>query len=150
MHALVGTVAALPALTLVVAAFAALVALAAAAIPAGDKVSNNSMETVFRVQYPRTLEEGLAGRDRVEAPMLFRFPGPPKVRSMWMKGMRIPIDIVWIDETGTVTTVYTHVPPVEGPFYSSKTPAAYAIETAAGDSARLGLVPGTVLTIRSK
>lgn len=105
-------------------------------------------EIRFRVQYPETLEKGLAGQTSVKAPMLFVFPGTPTVRSMWMKGMLAPIDIVWINEEGTVTTVYTNVSPTPpDKTYSSVTPAKYAIETPAGASANLNLVPGASIRI---
>ena len=104
------------------------------------------MVTRFSVQYPRTLAEGLAGKTKVEKPMLFVFP-ETKVHVMWMKGMLIPIDIVFLDESGTVTVVYPNVPPTLGPKYSSKTPAKYAIECAAGSASRLGLVPGAKIRI---
>jgi len=102
----------------------------------------------FRVQYPETLEKGLAGQSTIKAPMLFVFPGQPQIRSMWMKGMLAPIDIVWIDDEGTVTQVYTNVSPSPpDKTYSSVTPAKYAIETPAGTSAKLNLVPGATIRI---
>lgn len=104
------------------------------------------MSTRFSVQFPRTLKEGLAGKTKIEKPMLFVFP-ETKVHVMWMKGMLVPIDIVFFDENGMVTVVYSNVPPIVGPKYSSKTPAKYAIECAAGHAGKLGLVPGARIRI---
>lgn len=100
----------------------------------------------FGVQYPRTLAEGLAGKTVVKKPMLFVFP-ETKVQSMWMKGMLIPIDIVFADENGTIIKVYVDVKPIMGPKYSSVVPCKYAIECGAGDAARLGLVEGQRIRI---
>ena len=102
--------------------------------------------TRFGVQYPRTLAEGLAGKTEVTKPMLFVFP-EVKVQSMWMKGMLIPIDIVFADEKGKIVKVYERVQPVVGPKYSSILPAKYGIECAAGEAARLGLVKGARIRI---
>jgi uncharacterized membrane protein (UPF0127 family) len=100
----------------------------------------------FSVQLPRTLAEGLAGKTVVEKPMLFVFP-EVKVHTMWMKGMLIPIDIVFADASGTIVKVYSNVPPKMGPKYSSIVPSKYAIECAAGDASRLGLEEGRRIRI---
>ena len=100
----------------------------------------------FSVQLPRTLAEGLAGKSVVEKPMLFVFP-ETKLQSMWMKGMLISIDIVFIDADGQIVKVYANVPPKMGPKYSSLVPCKYAIECAAGDAARRGLVEGKHIRI---
>ncbi len=78
--------------------------------------------------------------------MLFVFP-EVKIQSMWMKGMLIPIDIVFADEKGKIVKVYERVQPVVGPKYSSILPAKYGIECAAGEAARLGLVKGARIRI---
>jgi uncharacterized membrane protein (UPF0127 family) len=100
----------------------------------------------FSVQLPRTLEEGLAGKTNVEKPMLFVFPDI-KIHRMWMKGMLVPLDIVWADERGIIIKIYRNVPITAGPKYSSVSPAKYAIECAAGDAARLGLDEGRRIRI---
>jgi len=101
----------------------------------------------FGVQLPRTLAEGLAGKTVVEKPMLFVFP-EIKVHVMWMKGMLIPIDIVFADSDGKIVKVYENVPPKMGPKYPSVVPCKYALECAAGDAARLGLVEGEYIRIK--
>ena len=100
----------------------------------------------FGVQLPRTLEEGLSGKTSVEKPMLFVFP-VNKVHSMRMKGMLIPIDIVFADSDGKIVRVYENIQPILGPSYSSIVPCKYALECAAGDAARLGLVEGQYIRI---
>ena len=102
----------------------------------------------FGVQLPRTLEEGLSGKTSVEKPMLFVFP-EVKVHTMWMKGMLIPIDIVFADSDGKIVKVYGNIQPIMGPTYSSIVPSKYALECAAGDAARLGLEEGRYISITS-
>lgn len=100
----------------------------------------------FDVQLPRTFAEGLAGKTKIDKPMLFVFP-KVGIHTMWMKGMLVPLDIVWADETGMIIKVYRNVPITVGPKYSSVSPAKYAIECAAGDAARLGLEEGRRIRI---
>jgi len=100
----------------------------------------------FQVQLPDTLEQGLAGKTKVDKPMLFVFP-EVKNHVMWMKGMKIPIDIVFIGEDGIIKKVYSNVKPIMGPRYPSTVPVKYAIECAAGDARRLGLIEGEHIRI---
>jgi uncharacterized membrane protein (UPF0127 family) len=100
----------------------------------------------FQVQLPETLEKGLAGKTKVDKPMLFVFP-EVKLHSMWMKGMKIPIDIIFISEDGIIKKVYENVKPIMGPKYSSIVPVKYALECAANDARRLGLVEGEHIRI---
>ncbi|HZP57633.1 MAG TPA: DUF192 domain-containing protein [Dehalococcoidia bacterium] len=106
---------------------------------------------------PRSRETGLAYRDALpaDAGMLFDM-GQPSRPGFWMKGMRFPLDFVWIDETKTVAEVTPGVQPQPGtpdsrlPLYSPSENIRYVLEVNAGAAARLGLVPGTVvqLTLR--
>lgn len=66
-----------------------------------------------------------------------------------MKGMVVPIDIVWIDAHFKIIAVYENVPPTSKQTYSSKTPAKYAIECMAGMSRGLGLVIGEHVKLNS-
>lgn len=100
----------------------------------------------FTVQLPETLEKGLGGKRTVEKPMLFVFDDI-KIHRMWMKGMLVPIDIVFADQDGKIVKVYENIPPIHGPTYSSIVPCKYAIECAAGGSSRLGLVEGSRIRI---
>lgn len=83
--------------------------------------------------------QGLSGRARLgeDRGMLFVYPDRLE-RTYWMKGMRFPIDIVWIDR-GRVAGVESNVPvPVGGelPTYSSRDPADRVLEVPAGWAAR--------------
>lgn len=99
---------------------------------------------------------GLGGRESIEANggMLFVFPNA-KIRSFFMRDCTIPIDIVFLDDIGVITALYTMEP--EAPRgrtesntayerrlkrYSSLARSPYAIELRAGTIHRLGLTQG--------
>lgn len=57
------------------------------------------------------LYRGLAGRDHLpdDSGMLFVFPDPGR-HAIWMKGMFIPIDIIWISPEGQIIDIVTALP----------------------------------------
>jgi uncharacterized membrane protein (UPF0127 family) len=72
---------------------------------------------------------------------------------IWMKGMRFPLDLVWIGEDKRVISVTAAVPieppgtpDADLPRYASPLPVRYVLELNAGGSVRLGIVQGTQLT----
>ena len=69
-------------------------------------------------------------------------------RTYWMKGMRFPIDIVWIDR-GRVTGIERNLPVPQGdvPLYSLRGPADHVLEVPAGWAARHGVEPGDRVSI---
>lgn len=87
---------------------------------------------------------GLSGRDDLpeDRGMLFVYRDRA-VRSYWMKGVRFPLDIIWIDR-GRVTGIEADVPVPQGqtPIYSSPTPADRVLEVRGGWAARHGVEPG--------
>ena len=101
-------------------------------------------------------QRGLGGRDHV-APrggMLFAFPRSHELRFV-MRDCTVPIDIAFLDAEGRVVAVHEmrpEAPRGEGesaaayelrlPTYSSVFPARFAIETAGGRLAELGVVVG--------
>jgi uncharacterized membrane protein (UPF0127 family) len=102
---------------------------------------------------PETRARGLSGRDSLpdRAGMLFVFEsgiaGP-----FWMKGMRFPLDIVWIGADCTVVDVTLGAPPpatgtpVEAlPLYRPSAPAAYVLELNAGEAQSLGARVGATV-----
>jgi uncharacterized membrane protein (UPF0127 family) len=94
-------------------------------------------------------ELGLGGRASVPEGygMLFVFATSSRY-GFWMKDMRAPIDIFWLDDAGRVVTVapgvatstYPHV------FYPSA-PARYVLETAAGFARAHGVATGMPLVL---
>ena len=98
------------------------------------------------------LRQGLSGRERLAAGsgMLFIFPELAK-QSMWMPDMNFPLDIVWLDETLTVTHIVYGAPPCPSrnncPGYSSKYQAKYAIEMPSGNAIEYGFTEGMPLKV---
>lgn len=112
--------------------------------------------TTVAVRVAATEEERLKGLSGVEqldsnAGMLFVF-AEPGTYSMWMKGMKIPLDMVWLDQNGRVVYVAAKVPPPTVneetlPTYTSEKPAQYVLELAAGTAETSGITDGATLTI---
>ena len=71
-------------------------------------------------------------------------------RTFWMKGMRFPIDIIWIDR-GRVRGIERSVPVPQGtlPLYSSGGPADHVLEVPAGWARRHGTRRGDRVSIAS-
>ncbi len=92
----------------------------------------------FRVQISQTepeLARGLAGRTRLDndEAMLFVF-SENKTWGIWMKGMKMSIDIVWLDEQKRVVHVEENIQPDAEPYevYEPPVPARYVLEMKAG------------------
>jgi uncharacterized membrane protein (UPF0127 family) len=94
---------------------------------------------------------GLSGRRSLAEGrgMLFVYPDHAG-RTYWMKGMRFPIDIIWIDR-GRVRGVQRDAPVPHGrlPLYSSRGPADHVLEVPAGWARRHGTKRGDRVSIAS-
>ena len=109
---------------------------------------------VFTVDLALTLEEQARGLMFVEAMdpdrgMLFIFPREAP-RSFWMKNTRIPLDILYFDETLTLVSMAENARPCVAdpcPSYPSGRPARYVLELNAGTARSLGAERGDVLTL---
>ncbi len=102
---------------------------------------------------PAQTERGLGYRDTLapDAGMVFdlltnRAPG------FWMKGMRFPLDMVWIGEDKRVVAITAGVQPQPGApdsqllRYPPPIAVRYVLELNAGAAERLGIVTGTQLS----
>ena len=102
---------------------------------------------------PEQSERGLGYRDALpdDAGMLFDLH-ETRVPQFWMKGMRFPLDIVWIGEDKRVVSITQDVPAQPGATDAELvrvSPAAavrYVLEINAGAASRHGLLPGAQLT----
>lgn len=69
----------------------------------------------------------------------------------WMKNTRIPLDILYFDESLALVSQQRDVPPCSGgnacPAYPSRAPARYVLELNAGEAARLGVQDGARLQL---
>ena len=88
---------------------------------------------------------GLSGRDSLDLDgMLFIFPTPAK-QNFWMKDMRFPLDILWING-GKVIDILRNVPPPQPgspdsqlKTYSSPGAVTHVLELLAGAASQLGI-----------
>jgi uncharacterized membrane protein (UPF0127 family) len=106
------------------------------------------------VYTPKERALGLGGRDSLapDAGMLFVLPQEERA-SFWMKGMRIPLDFVWISGERGVSQVTADVrpPPAGTPtsslkLYKPDQPVRYTLELNAGAAERLGITVGDTVT----
>jgi uncharacterized membrane protein (UPF0127 family) len=84
-----------------------------------------------------TMDEGEA--------MLFPFKEEGK-HPFWMRGMKFPIDIIWLDSEKTVVHIEHSLQPCtpfDCPSYVPDKDAKYVLETVAGFSEKQGVVEGT-------
>lgn len=109
--------------------------------------------TVEIATTPAQSERGLGYRDTLaaDAGMIFELHATARP-AFWMKGMRIPLDMVWIGDDKRVTSVTANIPPQPGVpdaqlrRYAPETQVRYVLEVNAGAASRLGIAPGAQLS----
>jgi uncharacterized membrane protein (UPF0127 family) len=84
--------------------------------------------------------------------MIFVFTDGDNFRDFWMKNTLIPLDMVFVSKNGKVNDVRANVPATRVDTPDEKIPhrdgtGSYVIELAAGEAARAGIKPGTVLDV---
>ncbi len=81
--------------------------------------------------------KGLGGRESIgkDEAMLFVFDKDDRW-GIWMKGMKMPIDIIWLDADKKIVHIEADVQPDAEPYdiYKPSKPARYVIEMAAGNA----------------
>ena len=112
------------------------------------------LRTSLTFEYARTAaeqERGLGGRPSLapNAAMLFVFERPA-IQTFWMKGMRFPIDIIWIRGT-VVEDVATLEPPqpddLAPAWHRPRVIADRVLEVNAGTAKRFGIMRGVKLLL---
>ena len=110
-------------------------------------------DVTIQVEVPHTPDlrtKGLTGRPYLQAGkgMLY-IPDGPDAGVFWMKGMRFPLDFIWIGSNCRVVDVNTYVsvpypdtPDDRIPTYRSYPRAAYTLEVNAGDADRYDIRVG--------
>ena len=63
----------------------------------------------------------------------------------WMKGVLIPLDLVWLDSDMRVTEIVTNAVPGSVELLGGAMPSRFVLEIPAGQVARYRLAPGQVL-----
>lgn len=113
---------------------------------------------IFRVEIAETQAiqaRGLGGRKALapHSGMLFVYAQKDR-HSFWMKGMLIPLDIIWLNNHRVVHIAHHVLPPApetpeaELPLYGPEQPANLVLEIPAGEAKRLGLRPGDRVELR--
>lgn len=125
--------------------------------PAGTAAAQRSTATlpdgsIIRLELALTPEEiaqGLMFRPSLPADrgMIFLFQ-ETRHPTFWMKNTLIPLDIVFLDERGTVVDVEHRAPPCAAepcPRYTSRAPSRAVLELAAGVAAEHAVGEGSVI-----
>lgn len=81
--------------------------------------------------------------------MLFVFdrPGP---YAFWMKNVRMPLDIIWLDESRRIVWIVDNAPPCTTepcPLYAPPRTALFVVEVAGGFARRHGIATGDTVAI---
>lgn len=103
----------------------------------------------FRVELALTAEDqarGLMFREEMApmAGMLFVYPRTRMV-GFWMRNTLIPLDMIFVDEAGTVVKVHENAIPGDETVIESGAPSRGVLEINGGMAATLGIGAGDVL-----
>lgn len=122
-----------------------------------DKLPTVALETPtgpIRVELadtPTARAKGLAERDALTEVdgLLLKWQSPER-HPIWMKGMRFPLDLMWLDADGRVVAVLTNVPPCRAepcPLYEpdGTERSTSVLEMRAGGAAVHRLAPGVIV-----
>lgn len=92
---------------------------------------------------PDTRQLGLMYRDELAAGngMLFIFPESAP-QSFWMKNTKIPLDILFIDDTGRIVRLHARTTPFSEDSLSSDAPVRFVLEVPGGFCADNGIAEG--------
>ncbi|SDD80395.1 hypothetical protein SAMN05421538_102466 [Paracoccus isoporae] len=101
---------------------------------------------------PAERAQGLMNRDSLDekSGMLFIFEAPREA-SFWMKNTLIPLDLIFLDRTGTIRHIHPNaipldLTPIPGATADDPNPERLMVlEIAGGEAARLGLEPGMAM-----
>ncbi|WP_343082098.1 DUF192 domain-containing protein [Ostreiculturibacter nitratireducens] len=90
--------------------------------------------------------QGLMHREALAASagMLFVYERTQEA-AFWMENTLIPLDMIFIDETGRVTRVHENARPLDRTPIPSGGPIRYVLEINGGLAARIGIAPGAVM-----
>jgi uncharacterized protein len=113
-------------------------------------ISSKSGPHEFQVEVMHTDEEQARGMmfRRSLAPdrgMLFQFPAP-KVAAFWMQNTYVSLDMIFINQDGTIHRIEERAEPLSTRSISAGAPVLAVLEVAAGTATRLGLAPGDRVT----
>jgi uncharacterized membrane protein (UPF0127 family) len=102
---------------------------------------------------PDQQSRGLSGREKMseDQGMLFVMQSPGRY-GFWMKEMKFPLDIFWLDAKGTAVYLKQNLQPcltiLNCPTYTPDKDSLYVLETVAGFSQRYAITKGTQFNFR--
>jgi uncharacterized membrane protein (UPF0127 family) len=115
------------------------------------KVSIEGLQLSAEIPTTRELmAKGLAVKNelRENASMLFVYEEPSK-QSFWMKDMKFPIDIMWVDSNGKIVHIEENLEPCPlapiCPTYAPNTDSQFVLETVSGFAQRHNIGLGTYI-----
>jgi len=90
--------------------------------------------------------QGLMHREKMAASagMLFVYERPQRV-SFWMRNTLIPLDMIFMDETGTVTRIHENAVPLDETGIPGGDQVQFVLEINGGLAGRLGIEVGSEL-----
>ena len=102
--------------------------------------------TVEIADTPETQARGLMFRDSLPrgAGMIFLYDRPQRA-SFWMRNTYIPLDMIFVDDTGTVTRVHHEAVPLDETPIDGGAGVLAVLEINGGLARRFGIEPGTEL-----
>jgi uncharacterized membrane protein (UPF0127 family) len=97
---------------------------------------------------PRDVERGLMYRRAMtdEQGMLFKLDSR-RVQTFWMRNTCIPLDMLFVDDDGTVVGVSESAVPLDESVRSVRCPSTHVLEVNAGWVRKRGVQPGQKMTI---
>ena len=78
--------------------------------------------------------------------MLFIYPDARPV-SMWMRGTRIPLDMLFIASDGRIVKIRERAVPYSEEVINSEDPVVAVLEVNGGTAARFGIRPGDLVQL---
>lgn len=114
--------------------------------------TRDGKQHVFHVEMatsPAQQITGLMFRTSVPADggMLFNW-GMPRESQMWMKNTLVPLDMVFINQDGTIRSIAENTVPESLAVIDSRGPVLATLELQGGITAKLGIVVGDKVTQR--
>lgn len=109
-------------------------------------VSKSGARHVFDVEVAKTEQQQVVGEMfRKSVPenggMLFVW-GSPRESQMWMKNTLVPLDMVFINQDGTIRSIAEDTVPQSLAIIDSHGPVAATLELAGGVTAKLNIIVG--------
>ncbi len=122
---------------------ATVLSLSTAGVTIKTQGGNRSF-TVEVADDPVEMEVGLMHRKVMadDHGMIFLFGAPPRVVSFWMKNTLIPLDMLFVDENGTISHIHHNAKPLDLTPISSEKPVTTVIEINAGLAKKYAIQEG--------